>query len=162
MIADLETIPDIIKKERIDVGVVSYGGCASNTLAKFLESNKFRVRTPIWSKILCHCPEPVDSDIPFIYIYRDIEDAFLSQKKRGKGYWDVNQQKLSNNKNTPLSDKNLLELMKKQFLKWSNAAKTRDNILMLSYNEFFTPMGHLKINNFLGMELIGYPEFILH
>lgn len=153
-IIDLKDIPNRIKNENLEVGIVSYGGSASNTLSHFLEKNFIRTRTHIWHEILCHCPEPLplilNADIPFIYIYRDIEDAFQSQKKRGKGFWDTNQYKLSNNIDVKCSDQNLKYLMLKQYTKWVNASLQYPNkILLLEFNEFFTEKGHEKIKSFL-------------
>ena len=100
MICDLNHINDIIKSENLDVLVVSYGGCCTNTLVDYLEKNNFNCKTEIWSKILCHCPY---YDIPIIYIYDNPIKSFLSMKNRGEGFWDINQQKMSNDKNVVLT-----------------------------------------------------------
>ena len=82
----------------------------SNSLVDALEANGFQIRTHLWRDIICHCPIYFDMNIPVIYIY-DNHMKSLSMKKRGKGYWDVNQEKLSNNYDVEYSDENLLNLM---------------------------------------------------
>ena len=77
MICDLNNINEVIKKENLDVCIVSYGGSCSNTLVKALVSNNYNCITNSWDKILCHCPKYVDVDIPVIYIYDNPKKAFL-------------------------------------------------------------------------------------
>jgi hypothetical protein len=85
MICNLNNANDIIKSEGLDVLVISYGGCCSNILVDYLEKNNFKCRTEIWDKILCHCPEYIECDIPIIYLYDNPIKSFLSMKNRGKG-----------------------------------------------------------------------------
>ena len=119
----------------LQVCVISYGGCGSNAFVDALIKNNYKCRTPIWSKILCHCPEPIDIPVPIIYLYRNPIHAFLSMKRRNKDFWDVNQRKLSNNTKIELSDENLLKLMIQQFYKWINCKIT--NLLIIKYEELF-------------------------
>ena len=120
MICNLENLQTIVKKEKMNVAVICYGGCCSNTLVDVLEKNGYTCRTEIYDKILCHCPIYVDINIPVIYLYDKPIKAFMSMKKRGKWWWDMNQQKMSNNKYVNLSDEKLLQLMIKQFHSWTN------------------------------------------
>ena len=154
-ICNLDNINDIIKKENLDLLVISYGGSASNTLAKILEKNNFNIRTKTWHNILCHCPSYIETDIPIIYIYDNFIKAFLSMKKRGKGWWDVNQQKMSNNKNTVLSDKNLIKLMINQFNTWTNIRK--NNILIVKTCELFENSIVNKLECFLKKKINHFP-----
>ena len=135
MICNLNNVNDIIKSEGLDVLVISYGGCCSNTLADYLEKNNFKCRTEIYCKILCHCPEYIECDIPIIYVYDNPIKSFLSMKNRGKGLWDINQQKMSNDTNVVLSDKNLIELMINQFNNWTNIK--RYNVCVIKSCELF-------------------------
>jgi len=140
----------IIKKEEIDVCIVSYGGSCSNILAELLEENGYKCRTNIWHKILCHCPEYIKMDIPVIYIYDNIMKSYLSMKRRGNGVWDLNQQKLSNNKEVFLSDENLFQLMIKQYRSWT--CKKKSNILLVKTSELFQSDIKIKLQNFLRNE----------
>lgn len=56
-------------------------------------------------------------------------------KNRGDGIWDVNQQKLTNNKDVELSDENLLKSMIEQFNSWTSVKK--NNVLILKSCELF-------------------------
>ncbi len=156
MIQDLTNINDIIKNEGLEICIVSYGGSGTNELINILEMNGYKCKTPTYCKILCHCPVPIKIDIPIIYIYRDIIDAFFSQKRRGRDLWTLNQQKLSNNLNTQLTDKNFFNLMVNQFIQWKNS--NLQNVLFVHYNECFNDNIKIKIGNFLGNDnLIGFP-----
>jgi len=152
---DLKQINDIIKEEKMDICVISHGGCCSNQFVDILTENGYNIRTPIWDNILCHCPEYIDIDIPIIYIYGNPLYSFLSVKKRGEGFWDINQQKLSNDENTKLSDENLLKLMLKQINTWINIKK--DNVLILKSSEIFEEPILDKLQTFLKKDLHSFP-----
>ena len=76
-------------------------------------------------------------------------------KKRGDGFWNVNQKKLSNNYNTNLSDENLLSLMIKQFNNWTNIK--RDNVLILKSSELFEDNVVNKLEIFSNTKLNNFP-----
>jgi len=154
MICDLTNINELVKNEKLDICVISYGGSCSNQLVDVLEMNGFSVKTPIWSKILCHCPQYIDLDIPIIYIYSNPIHSFLSVKRR-TSYWVVNQQKLSNNLKIELSDETLLKLMIKQFNTWINVKK--DNVLILKSTELFNNDIVNKLQSFLKKNLTNFP-----
>lgn len=135
----------IIKREKLQICVVCYGGCSSNTLVNSLIKNNYICKTSIWDKILCHCPDVIDVDIPIIYIYRNPINAFLSMKRRNKN--EINQKKLSNYTSTKISDETLLELMIKQFYTWTS--KKSKNILIVKYEELFLPEIKDKLQVFL-------------
>ena len=155
---DINQINDLIKKEGLDVLVVSYGGCCSNMLVDKLEKNGYKCRTDLWIKILCHCPTYIDVNIPVIYIYDNPIKSFLSQKKWQTGIWDVNQRKLSNNCNVKLSDENLLKLMIKQFNSWTNIK--RDNVLVVKSVELFEDGILNKFKKILGKRFISFSSKI--
>lgn len=155
MICNLANVNNIIKTEGLDLMVVSYGGSASNTLVNALEKNNYNIRKNIHNEILCHCPYYIETYIPIIYIYDNPIKSFLSMLKRGRGYWDVNQQKMSNNKNTHLSNENLLKLMINQFNSWTNIR--RDNVLIIKTCELFENSIVDKLENFLKKKLYGFP-----
>ena len=143
-----QEIHQLIKKHNLQIAVISYGGCASNTLTQFLTNNcNLNASKPIWNNI-CHHPTIINSDIPFIYIYRNPIEALMSQKRRGKGYWDVNQCKLANDGDlVDLSDENLLQLMLIQFSNWAFSDKS--NIHVMNYDELFTEEGYDRLLIFL-------------
>jgi hypothetical protein len=155
-IMNLSKINERILEEKLDIAVISFGGCSSNTLCDILEKNGYKVRSKIYGKILCHCPSPIKLNIPIIYVYRDPREALLSMKRRGKGFWDVNQRKLSNSTNINYSDGNLLRLMIQQFNKWTNFKDNR--MIILKYEELFNESISDKLKLFLDNDkLTNFP-----
>ena len=150
MIQDLKNIKSIVQQEKLDICVISPGGSCSNQLVDILIQNNYNCRTPIWHKILCHCPEYIELSIPIIYIYDNPIKSFLSMRKRLKGHWDVNQQKLSNNKNIKLSDENLLRLIIKQINIWTNT--NCQNVCVVHSKELFENTIVDKLKTFLKNE----------
>ena len=155
MICNLDYINHNIEKEKLDLLIISYGGCITNTLTNILEKNNYNIRTKTWNDILCHCPYYIETYIPIIYIYDNPIKSFLSMKKRGSGIWDVNQQKMSNNKNTNLSDENLIKLMINQFNSWTNIR--RNNVLIVKSCELFENSIVNKLESFLKKKLYYLP-----
>ena len=155
MICNLNNINSLMNHQGLNLLVVSYGGSCSNTLVHALQQNNYKCITKIWKKLLCHCPEYIDCNIPVIYIYDNPIKSFLSMKKRGPGFWDSNQQKLSNNTNVLLSDENLLKLMIKQFNSWT--IPKRDNVLVIKASELFEDSIVNKLENFLGKKINHFP-----
>lgn len=154
-IKNLDNINDIIKKEKLDILVVSFGGSCSNSLVSHLEKNNYKCKSKTWRELLCHCPTFINVNIPVIYIYNNPIKAFLSQKKRGVGIWDVNQQKLSNNPNIKVSDENLLKLMIRHFNVWTK--NKRKNILVVKSSELFQDNIINKLENLLGKKISHFP-----
>jgi len=146
-IIDLSKLDQYIKRDKLDIGIVSYGGSGSNCLTDFLKNNGYKVKSSIQNKILCHCPIVPNSNIKFIYIYRDPKKAFLSQYRRKPHIWSINQKKMSNNYNVKLSNENLLRLILFHFKTWTS--QKRSNILILKYDELFKEEGIMKIKVFL-------------
>jgi hypothetical protein len=155
MICNLDDINNIIKIEGIDLMVISYGGCATNTLIDALEKNNYKIRTQTYNDILCHCPHYIETNIPIIYIYDNLLKSFMSTVKRNKGVWDHNQQKMSNNKNVDLSNENLIKLMINQFNSWTNIK--RDNLLIVKTCQLFENSIVDKLEKFLKKKLYYFP-----
>lgn len=155
MICDLDNIKNIIENEGINLLVVSYGGSMTNTLIYHLEKNNYNIRSKTYNEILCHCPHYIEIDIPIIYIYDNPIKSFLSMKNRGKGVWDLNQQKMSNNMNINLSDENLIQLMINQFNSWTNIK--RDNVLVVKSCELFENNIVNKLESFLKKKIYHFP-----
>ena len=151
MIWDLNTIQETIQHEGLDVLVVSYGGSCSNTLVKYLEKNKLKCNTPIWDKIICHCPQYIECNVPMIYIYDNPIKSFLSIKRQG--HWETNQKKLSNHTNIVFSDEHLLQLMIRQFHEWT----TRENVCILKSGELFEDTIVEKLETFLKRNIQHFP-----
>ena len=155
IIKDLNTIPTAVNQEGLEVLVISYGGCNSNTLVTYLELEGIICKTPIWRKLLCHCPTYINCNIPVIYVYDDPKKSFLSMKRRGKGYYDTNQQKLSNDKNCKISDENLLELMIKQFHDFT--CTKRENVLIINSKELYKEGVVTKLKKLLNLNVKHFP-----
>ena len=152
MICDLQNINEIVKKEKLDVCVISYGGSCSNQLVDVLTNNNYTCRTPTWRSLLCHCPHFIDIDIPIIYIYDNPVKSFLSMKRRK--YDIINQKKLNNNSKIKITDENLLTSMIRQF----NSFTCNKNILLLKTHEIFEDTIVEKLQIFLKKpDLKGFP-----
>lgn len=157
-IVELDKLDFFIKQDKLDLGIVSYGGCGSNCLTNFLEKNGYKVKSPIQNKILCHCPVVPKTNLKFIYIYRDPRKAFLSQYRRKPHIWRINQKKLSNDQHVKLSDENLLKLILFQFNVWTSVK--RNNVLIIKYRELFEEQGQNKIKKFLNNnDLKDFPVY---
>lgn len=155
MICNLQHANNIIKKEKLEILVVSYGGCCSNTLINALENNGYKCRTDITRTILGHCPLYVKCDIPVIYVYKNPILAFMSMKRRGERIWATNQKKISNNQNVKLSDDTLLQLMFRQFYSWTS--HKQDNILFIRSEEIFSDNIVNKLSRFLKRKVKDFP-----
>lgn len=148
MIRNLNNIDNLIREEKLEVCVVSFGGSCSNLLVDTLEKNGYKCKSQSWHDLLCHCPEFIDVSIPIIYIYDNPIRSYLSVKNRGTGWWDVNQRKLSNNNEVELSDSNLLKLMLRQFFKFYKN-RHNQNLLMVNSKELFNEQILPKLSKFL-------------
>ena len=157
-IVSISQIPRTVKNERLKIWICSYGGSGTNLLADYLIKKKKFHKTLIWRNALCHFPEYMNLGIPTIYIYDDPRKSFFSMKRRGKGYWDVNQQKLNNNKNIALSDENLFKSMIQQWKNWVKHANEK-NVLFLDFRDFFTEETKQKIQSFLKISIQDYPVY---
>jgi hypothetical protein len=154
-ICDLNTINSIIKEQGLDLCIISYGGSCTNALVKVLIENGYNCGPEIWSRIICHCPEYIEVDVPIIYIYDNIIKSYLSIKRRGIYYSSFVQQRLSNNENIALSDENLLKLMMKQYEIWSKVNKP--NVMIIKSSELFESAILDKLQGFLKKDLKGFP-----
>ncbi len=157
-IVSISQIPRIVKNERLRLWICSYGGSGTNLLADYLSKKKKFQKTWIWKNSLCHFPHFINLGIPTIYIYDDPRKSFFSMKRRGKGYWDVNQRKLNNDNNTPLSDENLFKSMIQQWKEWVKHANEK-NVLFLDFRHFFTEETKKKIQSFLKISIQDYPVY---
>ncbi len=149
-----------VKKEKLRLWICSYGGSGSNMLVNYLKFNYlfYYIDTDVWKKILCHYEKPLDLNLPMIYIYDDPRKSFMSMRRRGSGFWDTNQKKLSNNEDEPLSDENLLKLMIQQFKNWTNHELT-NKILFIDFRYFFTEEIKNKLSSFLNITIKNYPIY---
>jgi hypothetical protein len=153
MIANLSNINKVIKEEKLEICVISYGGSCSNELVNTLIQNNYICKTNIWNKILCHCPLYIPLDIPIIYIYSNPIKAFLSMKRRSKDIYNI--KKLSNDKNKKISDEQFLQLMFRQFNSFIKA--NNENILIISSKELFENTIIDKLQKFLKREIKNFP-----
>jgi len=153
MIYNLDNVNEDIRKEGLNLLVISYGGCASNSLTDILQKNDYKIRTKTWNEILCHCPDYIEIDIPIVYIYDNPIKSFLSMKRRGLNV--INQKKLSNNNNVSPSDETLIKLMINQFNNWTN--QKRKNVLIVKTDELFETSIVNKLENFLKKKIHYFP-----
>ena len=146
-ILSVNRIVPLVKQSGMNVCVISYGVSATNTVIDILETNGYKIRTEVYNRLLCHFPTYINLGIPIIYVYSHPIKSLLSAKRRGPKIWKVNQQKLTNNLNTILSDENLLQSMFNQFKSWTSTP--RNDVLILKMRELFDPSVAQKIQKFL-------------
>lgn len=163
-IYEYKNIKNDLINEKIDILVICFGGCCSNSLINVLEKNGYKIRTKLFDKILCHSPETFQTNIPIIYIYNNPIESYLSQKRRKKeldinnvSLFDINIKKLSNNYSKNNKNENLLKLMIKQFYLWKNYSLNNNNILFIHKTELFRNNIKNKFNKFLNNNLIDIP-----
>lgn len=161
-------IANRLKQDGLNVWLCTHGGCASNTLALYLESLGYRIRTHLWHEFACHAPYPI-LDIPgikLIYLYSaDIECARDSQLRRDLGM--TNLSKLTNTKNVTSNDlpNDLLNAMHKQVDTWTSI-QTNSNLSTFVFEDLFTNNSHskrldaiVKLSNFLDDARINETTF---
>ncbi len=152
-------IPDLIEQEGMQVWLCSYGGSGTNMLADYLESKGFVIKTPSWHKLLCHYSMPVSlrSNIRAIYLFSDPILAFMSMIHRGQGFYDVNQRKMNNNTDIPISDETLIKSIINQYKNWTRGTMCNFPILALKYERLFDE-GKEAVSSFLGIDTADFPK----
>ena len=161
MIYQPEYIKKILNEQKLEVLVISYGGSCSEALQRALTNSNINSIIPLhaeghveWEHAV-HLPFYYKMNIPIIYVYDDIRKAFLSQKNRGKGWYDINQQKLANSKHQVSDDSTFLKLMNRQFNSFTN--KYRPDVLILKSSDLFLHSVQMKISRFLGKKITTLP-----
>ena len=152
-----ETLERLVHDQKLDVLVVSFGGCCSNALVDLLVKNGFVCRSAIWKKLLCHSPMFLDLDIPIIYIYGDPIKSYMSMKRRGDGWWSTNQKKMSNGRVKHGDGGVLLDLMRAQFEIFTS--QSSKNVLVIDNKDLFSDKQDLTklLCGFLGREVKFLP-----
>lgn len=136
-------------KEKMDVWINSFGGCASNFLSHKLESAGLRTRTNEWRNEYCHYPYPKDLGIPIVYLYRDMRTSLISQERRN--FAELNYRKLTTTTYTTDVKYNPIKLLGSMFHQFMNFIHCEDkNLLILHKDELFTKEGIKALNNHLG------------
>jgi hypothetical protein len=76
-------------------------------------------------------------------------------KNRGHGFWDTNQQKLSNNSRATGTHSGLMSLMISQFNSWTSIK--RENVLIIKTSELFEASIVNKLKTFLKKDIKYFP-----
>lgn len=135
-----------VKRENLQICVVSYGGSCTNTLQQRIQQLGFITKTSKWGSVFCHLPEYVNLGIPIIYLYDNPKKSFLSQKNRASTI-QTNLKKLSNDDNLVYSDEKFIEHMIKQFHSFTDTK--RDDVLIVKSSELFNKDIIEKLSTFL-------------
>lgn len=144
-------------KQKMDVWINSFGGCASNFLSHKLENVGLKTRTNEWKNEYCHYPYPKDLGIPIIYLYRDMRHSLLSQEKRK--FAELNYRKLTMTNFVTAIDFEPIKLLGSMFNQFMNFVHCEDkNLLILHKNELFTEEGIKALNNHLGTTFDVFKE----
>lgn len=141
-------IENYIKKsvqlEQMDCCIISTGGCGTHYLANQLEDNGLKVRTSVWNNYLVHFPKFIKLDIPIIYLYRDLREAFISQIRNNFAEKNYIMMKTSNKK---YSNENFIQVMYEQFKSFIN-----ENVFKIEYKQLFNNDIIKKLYNFLDIK----------
>ena len=144
-------------KQKMDVWINSFGGCASNFLSHKLENVGLKTRTNEWRNEYCHYPYPKDLGIPIIYLYRDMRHSLLSQEKRK--FEELNYRKLTMTNFVTALDYEPIKMLGSMFHQFMNFIHCEDkNLLILHKNELFTKEGIKALNNHLGTTFDVFKE----
>lgn len=156
-------IEEKIYSEKMDIWVCSFGGTASNTLSRYLQSKGFRTRTPTWKKYLCHYPHPIAFNsmpkLKAIYLFDNPLRALSSQKRRGWRWYYINYLKMKNSNLGLYSDQKMLKLMVSQFDAWNSFNSTSLPICSISFNKLFKT-SNKQLSNFLGIDCSDFPPIV--
>lgn len=144
-------------KQKMDVWINSFGGCASNFLSHKLESVSLRTRTNEWKHTYCHYPYPKDLGIPIVYLYRDMRTSLISQERRK--FVEINYGKLTMTNFTTAVDYHPIKLLGSMFHQFMNFIHCEDkNLLILHKDELFTQDGVNALNKHLGTNFDVFEE----
>ena len=144
-------------KQKMDVWINSFGGCASNFLSHKLESVGLRTRTNEWKHTYCHYPYPKDLGIPIVYLYRDMRTSLISQERRN--FAELNYRKLTTTTYTTDVEYLPIKLLGSMFHQFMNFIHCEDkNLLILHKDELFTEEGIKALNNHLGTNFDVFEE----
>lgn len=91
--------------------------------------------------------------VKIIYIYRNIEEAFRSMKRRN--LLETNFNKLINNRDIKYTSKNMVKVMMIQFLNFY--LSDYKNLLVLHNEELFIEETREKLETFLNVKLKNWP-----
>lgn len=145
-----ENIIEDVKKEKLQLCIVSYGGSCTNTLQQCMAKIGFVTKTSKWGDVFCHLPKYVKMGIPIIYVYDNPIKSFLSQRRR-TGTLSTNQKKLSNDNNVKTDEETFLKLMIEQFRDFTRVK--RDDVLILKSSELFDNNVTKKVSKFLNKDV---------
>lgn len=144
-------------KQKMDVWINSFGGCASNFLSYKLEEVGLITRTNEWRNEYCHYPYPKDLGIPIVYLYRDMRQSLISQEQRN--FAETNYAKLTTTNFTTALDYHPMKLLSAMFNQFMNFVHYRDKeILILNKDELFTEDGIKALNKYLGTSFDVFEE----
>ena len=157
MLTDTQII-NRIQEHRLEVWICSPGGSGSNMLSRYLhEFHNLRTREPIWHNHVCHFPTPLPIPIPTIYLFTNLVDIYRSNKFKGHIEYGCQHRKLSRNLVNGGDDITFLDLVSRQFTKWTTHSPT-SAVLFLQYEDMFTTSGQRLIEQYLGITMTGFPK----
>lgn len=153
-IHDPERLADAFASDPPDVWLVSCGGCATNTMATYLEETRgVRIRTPIWRHLLCHAGHPIEWKGKALYMYaHDLSRALASQKRRGLERFNL--AKMTNDRAAVdvYTDDLMLRTMAAQRDAWSEAERLApDHVACVAYEDLWRPETLERLSRFLDL-----------
>jgi hypothetical protein len=141
-------IENYIKKsvelEQMNCCIISTGGCGTHYLSNQLENNGLKIRTSVWNNYLVHFPKFIKLDIPIIYVYRDLREAFISQIRNN--FAEKNYMMIKTN-NKKYSNENFIQAMYEQFKSFINK-----DVFIIEYKQLFNYDVIKELYNFLNIK----------
>ena len=140
-----------ILKEKLNLLLISMYESGENEMADYFEKNGYNVKSITFEKIILYYPTALhDCDIPIVYCYRNIRDAFLTTIQKRKYQYAISN--ICNNKKNIVSSKILLQGMIKQFQNMTFF----DNIHFIKTDDLNTDK-YEKLCSFLDKSLLPLP-----
>lgn len=144
--------------KNLDLWLVSPGGSGSTEFRKWLEKNGYVIQNDAWKLLGCHHKSPLkDLKIPCIYLYGDLQKAYMSVSRRKntkRGPFYKNQEKLNNilSYYCEYSEENLWNSMANQMTNWLSIKdySLKSKVLLLYQEDLYTPKGQILLEEFLG------------
>tara|TARA_X000000950_G_scaffold289533_1_gene414974 strand:+ start:7515 stop:9167 length:1653 start_codon:yes stop_codon:yes gene_type:complete len=141
-----------ILKEKFNLLVISMYESGGQEMIHYFEKNGYNCKSISFEKIILHYPTSIhNSDIPIVYCYRNIKNAYLSTIKKGRYQNAISN--ICNNKKQISSSKILLQAMIKQFQNMTFF----DNIHFIKTDDLNDDR-YNKLCTFLKKDLLPFPD----
>jgi len=141
-----EYIKKTIQLEKLDCCIISFGGCGTHYLANNLQEKNLIVRSATWVNYLCHYPKYIELNIPIIYLYGNLREAFISQLRNN--FAKKNYKILNTVVKRKYSNENFFLSMYEQFERFIE----NKNVVKITYKDLFNKVKMIDLYKFLNIK----------